>query len=58
MNVICRNTVTHVALYRQLPLKISDFGHLASVNLLQNCQQYQDTRLDKEDKWLNPSNLP
>lgn len=49
----------HVALNLTLSLEISDFGHFVfvSVNLLHSCQQYQDTRLDKEDNWLNASNL-
>lgn len=56
MQFVAAVSDTHVALNLQLSLKISDFGHFVfvSVNLLQNCQQYQDTRLLREDNWLNP----
>lgn len=54
MQFVATVSDAHVAL--NLSLKIIDFGHFVfvSVNLLQNCQQYQDTRLLEEDNWLNP----
>lgn len=59
MQFVATVSDAHVALNLQLSLDISDFGRFVfvSVNLLHACQQYKDTRLDKEDNWLNPSNL-
>lgn len=59
MQFVATVSDAHVALNLQLSLDISDFGRFVfvSVNLLHTCQQYKDTHLDKEDNWLNPSNL-
>lgn len=51
MQFVATVSDAHAALNLQLSLDISDFGRFVfvSVNLLHSCQQYKDTRLDKED---------